>query len=185
MTKYTRGFFCLCVLSYMVDHTLQVAMTLPEVDIGMTHLIFNHFKSDVQVRTILGSAVASSTGGSTWQVDNYVTICGNGARGQNPVVLRYMPDGTWSPLNIDPIHEETAVYVISTPRASGQGAIMQLNWKTQTGVVQLAGYTQKINTEVHFLRKKSDTGALDSPFTPLPVRLSTGNISSIAMINYV
>jgi len=97
------------------------------ISAGTTVLSFEHVTTSTSVRTILASAVAYTTRGNTWHAGDVVTIFVAGIRGQNPAVLRYMPGGTWSPVNTDPMHEENAVYVIQTPRADRQGAIMILD----------------------------------------------------------
>ena len=94
------------------------------VNAGTTVLSFGYADTRTSVRSILASAIAFVTGGDTWHAGDVVTIFATGIREQNPAVLRYMSDGTWSPVNIDPAHAQGAVYTIRTPRAGRQGGIM-------------------------------------------------------------
>ena len=95
-------------------------LTFPEINTGVSALIFDHFQDSIMV---LNCAVSVDTAAS-WQSGDRVTVYATGMRDLSATVLLRMLDGSWSPVNVDPIHTQYTVYVISTLRSGAPRRLM-------------------------------------------------------------
>jgi len=109
-------------------------LTFPEINTGVSALIFDHFQDSITVKMVLNSAVSVDTAAS-WQSGDHVTVYATGMRDLSPTVLIRMFDGSWSPVNVDPVHSQYTVYVISTllDKMQGQGTYHYSDGSVYTG----------------------------------------------------
>jgi len=123
---------------------------IPTIMHGVTKIIFNHFKSNTNVKTILASVAPAN-----WQNGDTLTIYANGTRDLNVVVFTYY-GYVWSPVNVNVIHSRDNLYIFNTPRAPGDTtSVMSIRWQQSTGVDLFGNtsYVKRINMQPHFLRK--------------------------------
>jgi len=156
---------------------------IPEISSGVSLIAFDHFQESTTVRTIL-DRVTPVSGAVTWQSGDKVTVYDSGTRGQNPVVLERTPAGSWSPANIDPIHQMHTVYEISAVRSGTPRRIMSFEWQTALATTALGAYNQTIGTGRYYLRKsRRNDGKIDH-FTPMSVRLLSTNPAKTVVVQY-
>jgi len=156
---------------------------IPEISSGISLLAFDRFRESTTVRTIL-DGVTPLNGTATWQSGDKVTVHDGGTRGQNPVTLERTPAGSWSPANIDPVHQMHTVYEISTVRSGPPRPIMSFQWQTALTATALGAYDQTIGTGRYYLRKsRRNDGKIDH-FTPMSVKLLTTNPAETAIVQY-
>jgi len=156
---------------------------IPEISSGVSLLAFDRFQENTTVRTIL-DRVTPLNGTVSWQSGDKVTVYNSGTRGQNPVVLERTPAGSWSPANVDPIHQMHTVYEISATRSGTPRRIMSFEWQTALATTALGAYNQTIGTGSYYLRKNRRNDGKINHFTPMSVRLLNTNPSTTVAIQY-